>query len=145
MTEKIETATQGGLPDSFEDLCVQLGFPRVIEDDTAYENALEIVERLVARAERSPGQQAYLDTFATLIERYERERYPLPEGDPLEVLKFLLSANGMTAADLSKLLGDATRSLGSRILRGERQLSKAHIATLCRRFGVSADLFLGLT
>lgn len=48
----------------------------------------------------------------------------------------------MTATDLSRLLGDESRSLGSRILRGERELSKAHIKALCKRFAVSADLFL---
>ena len=47
----------------------------------------------------------------------------------------------MTAADLARLLG-AHRSLGAMILRGERQLTLAHIRTLVRHFKVPADLFL---
>ena len=60
----------------------------------------------------------------------------------VEALKVLLEANGMSAADLSNLLGDRSRSLGTRLLSGERELSKAHIRTLCERFAVSADLFV---
>ena len=46
----------------------------------------------------------------------------------------------MTASALGGLLGN--RSIGSKLLRGERELSKAHIRRLCERFKVSADLFL---
>lgn len=46
----------------------------------------------------------------------------------------------MNASDLGKLLGD--RSLGSRILNGQRGLSKNHIRILAGHFSVSPALFL---
>lgn len=46
----------------------------------------------------------------------------------------------MTASDLGNLLG--SRSLGSKILRGERELSKTHLRMLAERFKVDAGLFL---
>jgi antitoxin component HigA of HigAB toxin-antitoxin module len=46
----------------------------------------------------------------------------------------------MNASDLSRLLGEP--ALGSKILNGNRELSKAHIRTLADRFKVRADLFL---
>jgi antitoxin component HigA of HigAB toxin-antitoxin module len=51
-----------------------------------------------------------------------------------------LEQNDMTASDLGKLLGN--RSLGSKILRGERELSKQHFRILTERFKVDAGLFL---
>jgi antitoxin component HigA of HigAB toxin-antitoxin module len=47
----------------------------------------------------------------------------------------------MNAADLSRILA-TSRNLGAMILRGERQLTLAHVRTLSKRFNVSADLFL---
>jgi len=51
------------------------------------------------------------------------------------------NAHDMSAADLARLL-DVHRTLGAMILRGERQLTLAHVRTLAKRFSVSADLFL---
>jgi antitoxin component HigA of HigAB toxin-antitoxin module len=41
---------------------------------------------------------------------------------------------------IGELLGN--RSLGSKVLREERQMSKEHIRKLSGRFSVSSDLFL---
>ena len=57
-------------------------------------------------------------------------------------MKHLVLENGMTAADLSRLLG-TDRSLGVRILNGERNLTIEHIKKLAARFQVPAELFLG--
>jgi antitoxin component HigA of HigAB toxin-antitoxin module len=46
----------------------------------------------------------------------------------------------MTASDLGELLGN--RSLGSKVLRGERELSKTHLRILAERFKVDAGLLL---
>jgi HTH-type transcriptional regulator/antitoxin HigA len=58
----------------------------------------------------------------------------------LDMLKYFLEQNDMTASDLGVLLGN--RSLGSKILRGERELSKAHLRILAKRFKVDAGIFL---
>jgi antitoxin component HigA of HigAB toxin-antitoxin module len=51
----------------------------------------------------------------------------------------MLNEQDMGASDLGRLLGN--RPLGSAILRGERELSKAHIRILADHFKVSTDLF----
>ena len=56
-----------------------------------------------------------------------------------DTLTRLLDVHGLTASDLGRLLGN--RTLGSAILRGDRDLSKAHILTLAERFKVSPVLF----
>ena len=58
----------------------------------------------------------------------------------LAVLRYLMDDRRMNASDLGRLLGD--RSLGPKILNGDRDLSKAHIRTLARHFHVSPAVLL---
>lgn len=115
---------------------------RPIRDEIDYDNALQIVERLIEIAEPTQDQSDYLELLSEQIEKYENLRYSIPweKENPIETLAFLLSENSMTASDLGNLLGN--RQLGSKIFRRERQLSKSHIRILSRHFRVSADLFL---
>ena len=120
-------------------------FPLVpIKNERHFKQALRVIDELsiIDEHKMTPGQADYLDTLATLVERYEDEHYPidLSDIDGIDALKFLLEQNDMNASDLGRLLGN--RQLGAAILRRERQLSKTHIAKLCERFTVSADLFL---
>lgn len=140
--KKSATGIFRNLPDSYEDLCQQIALPRPIKDPVDYENMLELIERLVTRPELTEGQTEYLDAITTFVEKYEALEAPLDPAPAVEVLRHLVEANGMTASELSKLLGDSSRSLGSRLLSGERELSKAHIVRLCEHFGLSADSFL---
>jgi HTH-type transcriptional regulator/antitoxin HigA len=77
-----------------------------------------------------------------LVGAYEDVHHAIDTSDisGLDSLKYLLEQNSMTASDLGNLLGN--RSLGSKILRGERELSKAHLRILADRFKVDAGLFL---
>jgi HTH-type transcriptional regulator/antitoxin HigA len=124
------------LPSDFESL-VQIHPPAAVHDEVAYENVMEIVNKLTSLPKLTRGQRKYLDTLTILIERYEDETEgALPRGvDSLGVLRYLMEDRRMSASDLGRLLGD--RSLGSRVLRGERALSKTHIKTLAKHFKVS--------
>lgn len=111
-----------------------------IHKEADYKKAIGAVDRLVGR-ELSGVQREYLESLSILISDYEGAHFGIDEGmSPLEVVRFLVEENGMTASELGMILGD--RSLGSRILRGERGLSKAHIRRLADRFCVSAALFI---
>jgi antitoxin component HigA of HigAB toxin-antitoxin module len=59
----------------------------------------------------------------------------------LETLKFLLVDNGLTASNLSRLLGTDI-SLGYRILDGERNPTTRHIRKLARHFRVGPEVLL---
>ncbi|GAG52203.1 unnamed protein product, partial [marine sediment metagenome] len=78
-----------------------------------------------------------------LMEAYEQKHNKIRWSrlDPVSLLGFLLEENSMSASDLGRLLGQ--RQLGSAILRGDRNLSKAHIKVLSAHFRVEAGLFLG--
>lgn len=128
------------LPGGFDDL-VRLYPPRAIADGIGHALCQERIDRLTSIPRLSAGQREYLETLTILLEAYEDTHAPLGDTDTsgLDALRYLLEANDMSASDLGRLLGD--RALGSRILRGERGLSKAHIRTLCARFRVAPDLF----
>ena len=136
---KIEFA---GLPKDYAGLCRMLT-PRPLHDKVDYENVTEITDAMAGH-KLSPDQDDYFDLLCRLIEDYEKEHAQLdtPKVTGLEALQHLLDAHDMSAADLARLL-DVHRTLGAMILRGERQLTLAHVRTLAKHFSVSADLFLG--
>jgi HTH-type transcriptional regulator/antitoxin HigA len=98
---------------------------------------------MLAGHELNADQADYLDVLSTLVEAYENAHDPLD--DPalcgLDVLRALLDEHGMSAVDLARLLG-VHRSMGSKLLKGERALTTRHLQTLGERFKVSAALFL---
>jgi HTH-type transcriptional regulator/antitoxin HigA len=59
---------------------------------------------------------------------------------PLEALKYLMEENQMSAGDLGKILGE--RTLGSKILRGERKIGITYAKALAKRFSVEVGLFI---
>jgi HTH-type transcriptional regulator/antitoxin HigA len=129
------------LPSDLESL-VRLHPPLAIHDEVAYRNTQEMIDALTSLPRLSKGQMQYLDTLTILFEAYEDEYHGLHESavTPLAALRFLLKEHRMSASELGRLLGE--RSLGSKILTGERTLSKTHIRILADHFKVSSDLFL---
>lgn len=116
--------------------------PCAIHDEVSYGNTQETIDLLTSIPDPTAEQLRYLDTITTLFEAYENERHALDAEklSPVELLRELMEARDMTASDLGRLLGE--RSLGSKILSGERELSKTHIRTLARHFNVNAGLLL---
>jgi HTH-type transcriptional regulator / antitoxin HigA len=130
------------LPKDYAGLC-RLHLPRPIRDRVDYANTSEVTDALAGH-DLAPDQEDYFDLLCGLIEDYDRERLgrPAHKCGGLDALRHLLDENAMTASDLARLLG-VHRTLGAMILRGERQLTLAHVRILARRFKVSADLLIG--
>jgi antitoxin component HigA of HigAB toxin-antitoxin module len=138
---KTQSTKRRKLPESFDALC-RLHPLRPIQDKIDFENAQEIADALAVLDERSKDQNDFLETLATLMERYEdkHNEFDTSRLDPIGTLKYLMSGHDMTASDLGRLLGH--RELGPAILRGGRQLSKSHILTLSKHFGVGVGVLL---
>jgi HTH-type transcriptional regulator / antitoxin HigA len=129
------------MPKTYLEL-IKLMPPRTIHDDVDLDNVTEIIDRLAVLDHPTKDQADYLDTLATLVAAYENAHHSIDVSkiSPLETLKFLLQEHGLNTSDLGRILGQ--RQLGSAILRGGRQLSKAHIVKLAAHFGVSPSVFL---
>lgn len=138
---KAYTARRRSLPESFEALC-RLHMLRPIQDKVDFENAQEVADALAVLDHRTKDQDDYLETLSTLMEKYEDKHAAIDTArlDPIGTLKYLMSGHDMSASDLGRLLGH--RELGPAILRGDRQLSKSHILTLSKHFGVGVGVLL---
>lgn len=108
-----------------------------------YEDALELVEYLIEHEPDNP----LVDLLCARIADYEdndsglaifnaRQR-EIDSGSA--VLRVLIEQHNLRLSDFENEIGK--KSLVSRILSGERQLTVAHIRALCARFGLSPSLF----
>ena len=79
------------------------------------------------------------ERIGELIDVYETEHHPIPDASPAEVLAFLMDQNGLKLEDLPEI---GTPSVVSAVLNGKRELDIRQVATLSKRFGVPADVFI---
>ncbi len=116
--------------------------PLPLHDATDYAAARHAIEPLLGFEERLTADQAdYLEAVSSFIEAYDRVRVKWPKDRPLDTLNFLLEQHEMSAADLARVLG-GDRSIGSKLLRGERRLTVNHIRTLARHFHIEPGVLL---
>jgi antitoxin component HigA of HigAB toxin-antitoxin module len=128
------------IPTGFLALQEELVLLRPISSKTHYNKALAVAADLASRTHLIREQVDYLKVLTSNIKAYEEERFAGKKHSSLEILKFLVSENGMSGSELGRILGH--RTLGPKILNGERQLSKTHIKILARHFSVDPGLFL---
>jgi HTH-type transcriptional regulator/antitoxin HigA len=136
-------AAVAALPASYLSLMGE--FPlRPVKTARDYDRAIRIVHRLALREGKlNAGEEAYLEVLEGLVERYDREHFPMDADavTPTQALRALIDQAGMTVTQLGKLLG--SKGAASELLSGRRkEPSKAQIAKLCARFKVDAALFL---
>ncbi len=137
---KTRTLTHDDIPESYAEL-VGLFMPRPLHDDVDYRNALAVLDAM-AGFEMNADQEDYFEAVATFVEKYEAQHHAIEEAKmtPVQLLRSLMDEHGMSESDLGRLLGD--RSLGHRILSGERELSKAHIRALAEHFSLNPAALL---
>lgn len=91
-----------------------------ITDEQSHKRALRRIEELWNAAPGSPEEQE-LDALATLVDAYERKRFPILPPDPIEAIKARCEQLGWTRKDLEPLLGSRTRV--SEVLARKRELT----------------------
>ena len=137
---KVKTLKRGKVPKTYAEL-VGLFMPRPLHDEVDYRNALQVLDAM-AGFEMNADQEDYFDAVATFVEKYESERHAIggSKMTPVQLIRSLMKEHGMSESDLGRLLGD--RSLGHRILSGERELSKVHIRRLADHFSLDPAALL---
>jgi HTH-type transcriptional regulator/antitoxin HigA len=120
---------------------LQSELPRPIRTDRDLERAIARLEELDERDESlTPEERELAELYASLIEAYEDQRYPIPRAAPHEFLRALLEDRGLSQADIAPLLGG--RGHASEILSGKRSVSKAQAKSLAAHFGLSVEVFI---
>jgi HTH-type transcriptional regulator / antitoxin HigA len=110
--------------------------------------ALDVIDALMAdgRDRLDAPRQALIGMLADAVDRYEDRDAEMAafahrahEGPAdLALLRVLMDQHGLGVADLPEI---GSKSMVSRVLSGERDLSKRHIARLAERFGIDPGLF----
>ena len=114
---------------------------RPIRSQADYDAAVAEIERLW-NADPGTDDGDKLDILATLVEKYENERWPIDTSrvDPVDMLIYLIGEGGHTQAELAELLG--SRSRASEILSRKRALTVEMIHKLNSEWKVPAELLI---
>jgi HTH-type transcriptional regulator / antitoxin HigA len=120
---------------------IKQGAPHVIHSDEELAEYTTALFELTKKPAPTPEEEEAIELLTLLIERYETEHYPVPEADPVDVLRFLLDQNGLSQRDIAAELG--SESTVSLVLSGKRRLNRNHIARPSQRFRVSPSVFFG--
>jgi HTH-type transcriptional regulator/antitoxin HigA len=120
---------------------IRKGAPHLLHSDEELAEYTATLFKLTAKTRLTSEEEDAVELLTLLIEQYESQRYPVPDANPADVLRYLLDCNGLTQRDLAEELG--SESTVSLVLSGKRPLTRNHIARLSERFHVSPAAFFG--
>jgi HTH-type transcriptional regulator / antitoxin HigA len=109
-----------------------------------YPELIALIERLLELSAPDPTQSPYsmlLDTAMTYASDWEDSNIQMPQSDPVNVLRTLMESHNLRQTDLVQA-GVIDQPSLSRVLRGERSISKSMAVQLAGYFKVSAGIFL---
>jgi HTH-type transcriptional regulator / antitoxin HigA len=113
----------------------------VIESDEEFDRTVALLEQLeIPERDLPPEEHALAGLFEKLIADYDDKHYPIPEGSPHEIVRFLMEQRHLKQADLVPILG--TRAQVFDLVNGKRGISKAQAKKLAAFFHISAELFI---
>jgi HTH-type transcriptional regulator/antitoxin HigA len=110
---------------------------RPITNDEDHTRALKEAEALWDAPEGSVASHE-LDALATLIDAYERKRWPIQPSDPIEILEYAMKEMGRSQAALAKIVGSRARA--SEILHRKRALTIDMIDKISNAWGIPRAL-----
>lgn len=110
-----------------------------IRSENDYEANLARLEELIDAASGTPEGDE-IEVLATLIERYENDRYPIALPTPLAAIRFRMEQENLTPRDLEQFIGSRARV--SEVLSGTRPLSIGMIRSLNEHLGIPAEVLI---
>ena len=81
---------------------------RPIRSARDHRAALKDIESLMGARRNTPDGER-LDVLVTLVEAFERQKFPLDLPDPVEAIRFRMDQSGLTAKDLQPMIGRLNR------------------------------------
>jgi HTH-type transcriptional regulator/antitoxin HigA len=98
--------------------------------------ALKQIEALMSARPGTPDGDR-LDVLVTLVEAWEKKRYPMDLPDPIEAIKFRMDQSGLGPKDLVPMIGQLNRVY--EVLARKRPLTLQMIRRLHRDLGIPAE------
>ena len=114
---------------------------KVIKNDIEYQKTLDEAEKLV---EKNPvlgsGEADKLELLTLLINKYEKEHFPIRVPDPIEAILFRMEQQGIKRKDLIPFFGSASKI--SEVFSGKRPLSLKMIKVIHKSLGIPAEILI---
>src|ERR1700682_2183673 len=98
--------------------------------------ALKKIESLMSARLGTPEGDR-LDMLVTLVEAWEKKRYPMELPDPIEAIKFRMDQSGLGPKDLVPMIGQLNRVY--EVLNRRRPLTLKMVWRLQRELGIPAE------
>lgn len=111
--------------------------PKVIKTERDYKAALAHVETLMGPP---APDQAELELWSLLVEKYEEEHFPISAPDPIEAIRFRMEQAGLAPADLQPYM--QSKSKVSEVMNRKRPLSLRMIRALHRGLQIPAEVLV---
>lgn len=115
--------------------------PKIIENENEY---FEMKAQLSSLMDRDalPGTADYnqLNLLATLIDKYEKEKFTFKKPSPIEFILFRMNERNLKQSDLVPIIG--SKSKVSEVLSGKVALSLPMIKNLIRDLNIPAEILL---
>ena len=112
---------------------------RPIKTELDYDKALERLE-IIFDAKKGTNKGDELEILSILIEKYEKENYPIEMPDPIEAIKFRMEQLGMKQKDLAEVVGFKSRV--SEILNRKRKLTIEMIRNLSQKLNIPSEVLI---
>ncbi len=129
-----------GVPEKY---ALEVSSPAPITSERQHEEYLSVLDKLASKENPTRDEEKYAAVLMTLIEAYEEEHHSIPDASPVETLRTLMDANNLRQKDLVSVFG--SESIVSEVLHRKRDLNRAHIEKLSKRFHVSPGVFFPRT
>lgn len=112
---------------------------RPIRNEEEHETALAEIYSLW-NVESGTPEADRLDVLVLLVEDFEKQHYPIDPPDPIDMILFVMDANGLKQKDMLPYFG--TRARASEILNRRRPLTLEMIRKLADGLKLPADLLV---
>jgi len=110
---------------------------KVLKTERDYRAALAYIEQLMAAPS---SDEAELELWSLLVEKYEEEHFPISTPDPIEAIRFRMEQAGLESSDLHPYL--RSKSKVSEVMNGKRALSLSMIRALHRGLKIPAEVLV---
>jgi HTH-type transcriptional regulator/antitoxin HigA len=117
--------------------------PTPITLERQHNEYLSVLDKLASKDNPTNEEAKYAEILMALIEAYKEEHHSVPDASPVEALRTLLDANDLRQKELVPIFG--SESVVSEVLHKKRNLNRAHIEKLSKRFNISLAVFFPCT
>jgi HTH-type transcriptional regulator/antitoxin HigA len=120
---------------------MQMGAPRLIESDEELARYTEELFVLTAKESPTADEIDAINLLSVLVQRYEAERFPIPDISAGSMMKYLMELKGVNEEKLAAVLGEDAPSVLA-ISDGRSSPTISQVLSMASFFDVSPVVFL---